>query len=285
MSPRKKTAAKANSRGKGSSQRTVEAEIVETIYDHTSGLLQKDGETLKWGEVYYMFKKSNFSIESEELDELQAFRNIKKSGIFRLAAHPAVFSCADAISWILKNIHINSQYVCNARKEPMASFKPNDLARCYHIEVGIKTLDGQLLSELELTPKDLFPGWYKADKQLKYRPRSRYPTINLRIPYQYMVVMLCRLYGDPYATHFPLSYMPLIYFYADVGVPFNWENMLSENLKASISVVTQAQPGTFPSFHVSSYLLDIMCTLHRYLNMGLSLLPTDASIHIYCKVL
>jgi hypothetical protein len=53
-----------------SSQQTVEVEIVGTIYDDTSGLLEKDGETLKWGEFYYMFKKSNFSVEVEEPDEL-----------------------------------------------------------------------------------------------------------------------------------------------------------------------------------------------------------------------
>jgi hypothetical protein len=74
-----------------SSQQTIEAEIVRTIYDDMSGLLEKDGETLKWGEVYYMFKKSNFSVEEEEPDELQAFKNIRKSGIFRVAAHPVVF--------------------------------------------------------------------------------------------------------------------------------------------------------------------------------------------------
>jgi hypothetical protein len=55
-------------------------------------------------------------MEEEELDELQVFKNIKKSGIFRVAAHPTVFPCADTISWILKNIDINSQYVYNARK-------------------------------------------------------------------------------------------------------------------------------------------------------------------------
>ena len=111
-----------------------------------------------------MFKKSNFYVEEEEPDELQVFRNIGKSGIFRVAAHPTVFPCADTISWILKNIDINSQCVCNARKEPIASFQTDDLAKCYHIDVGNKRLDGQLLNELELTPKDLFPAWYKVDK-------------------------------------------------------------------------------------------------------------------------
>jgi hypothetical protein len=46
------------------------------------------GKHLKWGEVYHMFKKSNFSIEAEEPDELKVFKNIRKSSIFRVASHP-----------------------------------------------------------------------------------------------------------------------------------------------------------------------------------------------------
>jgi hypothetical protein len=100
-----------------------------------------------------------------------------------------------------------------------------------------------------------------------------------------MVAMLCRLYGEPYATHFPLSCMPLIYLCAHVGVSFNWADIFSENIKDVISAVTQAQPGSFPSFHMSSYLLDIMCITHKYPNMGWSWFPVDVVIHIYCKVL
>jgi hypothetical protein len=168
------------------------------------------------------------------------FRNIRKLGIFTVEAHPIVFPCVYAICWILKNTYIDIRYVFNARKKPIASFKPDDLAKCYHIEVRSKKLDGQLLSELELTPKDLLPTCYKEDKQFKYRPKSQYTTTNLRRPYQYMVAMLCRLYEEHDATHFPLSYMPLIYFCADVGASFNWAYILYENLKYDISIVTQA---------------------------------------------
>jgi hypothetical protein len=100
-----------------------------------------------------------------------------------------------------------------------------------------------------------------------------------------MVDMLCRLYEEPDTTHFPLSYMPLIYFCANVGTSFNWADILSENLKNVISYVTQAQPGSFPNFHMDSYILDIMCIAHKYSNMGWSWLSTDVAIHIYYKVL
>jgi hypothetical protein len=232
-----------------------------------------------------MFKKLNFYIEEEEPDKLQAFKNIRKLGIFRVETHPTVFPCIDSILWILKNIDINSRYVCNARKEPISSFRQEFLSKCYHIEEGNKRMDRKILSEFEYTLKDLFPKWYKVDKQFKYRPKIRYPMTNLRSPYHYLVAMMCMLYGETNTTQFSLSYMPLIYLCADVGVSFNWENILSKNLTASISTVTQEKPKTFPSFHMSSYLLDIMCTTHRYPNIGWSWLSSNTSIHIYCKVL
>jgi hypothetical protein len=117
MSPWKKAAMKAiGVEPSSTSQQTIEVEIVGTIYDDTSRLLEKDGETLKWGEVYYMFKKSKFFVEAKDPNELQEFRKIRKSGILRVATQPVVFPSAGAISCILKNIYINSRYVCNVRK-------------------------------------------------------------------------------------------------------------------------------------------------------------------------
>jgi hypothetical protein len=185
-----------------------------------------------------------------------------------VATHPTIFPCANSLSWILRNTYVDSIYIFNARKGLIASFRPDDLAKCYHLEARNKKLYGKLLSELELIPKYLFPKWYKLDKKLKYQIKGRYPTTNLRKPYQYMVTMLCMLYGEPNATQFPLSYMPLIYFCANVGASFNWADILSKNLKNAISAITQAQPGNFPSFHMDSYLLEIMCIAHKYPNMG-----------------
>jgi hypothetical protein len=45
-----------------------------------------------------MFNKSNFSVEGEEPDEFQVYKNMKKMGIFRVATHPTVFPCEDSIS-------------------------------------------------------------------------------------------------------------------------------------------------------------------------------------------
>jgi hypothetical protein len=42
--------------------------------------------------------------------------------------------------------------------------------------------------------------------------------------------------------------MPLIYYCADEGTSFNWEDILSENLTTTISAVKQAQLRDVPEF-------------------------------------
>jgi hypothetical protein len=53
--------------------------------------LEKEGETLKWGNVYLMFTKSNFLVEAEYQDELKIFKNIQKYGIFRVTTRDPIF--------------------------------------------------------------------------------------------------------------------------------------------------------------------------------------------------
>jgi hypothetical protein len=100
-----------------------------------------------------------------------------------------------------------------------------------------------------------------------------------------MVAMLCRLYRDLDASKFPLSYMPLIHYCANEGSSFNWDDILSANLAEAITTVTEITTKTFQNFHMSSYLIDIMCIAHQYPKMGWAWKPTDPTIHIYCKVL
>jgi hypothetical protein len=243
MSPRKKMTSKAPATEAFGSGQQIEDEpdTPGAMYDDdTTGLLEKEGDALRWGDVYQMFKKQNLSIDVEDQDELRIFKNIRRSGIFRVAARVVVFPCVDAITWILKNIDLRNIYVCNSRKEPIALFRLEYLAKCYHLEKGIKKLDSKLLDEFEYTAKELFPKWYKADKQSKHRPKGGYPTTALRRPYQYMVAMLCKIYGEPDASQFSLSYMPLIYYCADEGFSFNWDDILSAKLKNAITTVAES---------------------------------------------
>jgi hypothetical protein len=95
---------------------------------------------------------------------------------------------------------------------------------------GLRNWITNILIEFKYTTKELCPRWYKIDKKFKLRPRGGYPTTMLRRPYQYMVSMLCRIYGEQYASQLSLSYMPLIYYCVDEGLSFKWDDILSSNL-------------------------------------------------------
>jgi hypothetical protein len=62
-------------------------------------------------------------------------------------------------------------------------------------------------------------------------------------------------------------------------------DILSTSLEEAIRAVKETIPGKFPSFHMSSYLLDMVCICHTYPQMGWAWQPSNPPIHIYCKVL
>ena len=92
------------------------------VYDDTTRLLEKGGESLKWGEVFQMFKRQTFPVEADDQDELQIFNNIWRLQLHRVETHVAVLSYENAIVWILKHVDLENRYILNARGEPITSF-------------------------------------------------------------------------------------------------------------------------------------------------------------------
>jgi hypothetical protein len=88
----------------------------------------------------------------------------------------------------------------------------------------------------------------QADKSFKIRPSGEYPTSLLRTLYQYVVAMLCRLYGEHDASKFMLSLVPLIYYIVDIGSSFNWDDILSTSLEDSIRAAKETTPMSFLVF-------------------------------------
>lgn len=82
-------------------------------------------------------------------------------------------------------------------------------------------------------------GCYKLVKTFKSRPSSEYPNNLLKTPYQYVVFMLCRLYGKPDASKFLITWVPLIYYVVDVGSTFNWVNILSTSLEEALRIAKE----------------------------------------------
>jgi hypothetical protein len=44
------------------------------VYDYIARLLDKGGASLKWGELFHMFKRHKFLVEDDDQDELDIFK-------------------------------------------------------------------------------------------------------------------------------------------------------------------------------------------------------------------
>jgi hypothetical protein len=100
-----------------------------------------------------------------------------------------------------------------------------------------------------------------------------------------MVEMIYRLYIEKDASKFMFSLIPLIYYRTGEGSTSDLAEILSTNLTKSIVGVKNTKPRNFPNFHMSLYLLDIMCVVHQYPKMGWAWILKNLAIHIYSKVL
>jgi hypothetical protein len=79
------------------------------------------------------------------------------------------------------------------------------------LDKGNWSLDDDLIKNFPHKVKYLFKIWYNPNKKFKIRPSGEYPTTSLRTPYQNIVAMLSKLYGEHDASKFTLSSMPLIH--------------------------------------------------------------------------
>jgi hypothetical protein len=126
--------------------------------------LEKEGETLNWGDSYHKFKKSIFPIEVENQDKMKILKNIWRSGILIVIAYIIVFPWSDSISWIIEHVDIRNRCVHNAQGEHISSFRPKELEKCYHLDKGERKIDNKLLDEFQNMTKEMCPKLYKPDK-------------------------------------------------------------------------------------------------------------------------
>lgn len=106
------------------------------VYDDITCLLDKGGDSLKWGEPFHMFKRHTFLVEDDDQDELDNFKKNQRSRIHRVEADVGVFPCVYAISWILKDVELEKKYILHSRGEAIASFQLGNLEKYYHLEKG-----------------------------------------------------------------------------------------------------------------------------------------------------
>jgi hypothetical protein len=87
--------------------------------------------------------------------DLEVYRAINKSKLYKVAAHAVMFPYAEAISWIIKKDDLERRYIIDAKGKPMGSFQALAIIACYHLLEGKKILDDKLVNNFPHSPRDI----------------------------------------------------------------------------------------------------------------------------------
>jgi hypothetical protein len=131
----------------------------------------------------------------------------------------------------------------------------------------------------------LMASWWKEDKKFTNRSNNWYGTMNLREPYIYLMALICWLYGEKDCTKFSEAWMPLAYTVAISGSSFNWGEIISKKLSTNVLQAQTSKEGEAPTFHMASYLLDVICTRNVFAGMNLSWHVAELPVHVYFNIL
>jgi hypothetical protein len=80
----------------------------------------------------------------------------------------------------------------------------------------------------------------------------------------YVMILLCRLYGERDFSQFLEAWLPLAYHVAMWGKKFNWGGVISKQLSLKIIQAQSPKPGNPPEFHMVSFLLDVLCAHNTF---------------------
>jgi hypothetical protein len=116
---------------------------------------------------------------------------------------------------------MDTRYMVNSQGHPITYFQDLVISSCYHIEEREKELDMKLVNNFPHSPRELLKSWYKPGKLFKSRPSNEYPTNMLRLPYQYAMAMIYRIYREPNAQKFKITWVPFLDYVTDTGSTFN----------------------------------------------------------------
>jgi hypothetical protein len=79
--------------------------------------------------------------------------------------------------------------------------------------------------------------------------------------------------------------MPIAYTVVISRSSFNWGAIISKQLSICVQHAQTLKEGDAPTFHMTSYLLDVICVGNVFANMNLSWHVAELPIHIYINIL
>jgi hypothetical protein len=107
--------------------------------------------------------------------------------------------------------------------------------------------------------KKILTGWWIEGKRYFAKSDGVYVVTNIRDPYIYDVSTMYILYGEPNYVHFKDAWVLVVHIMVSRGFVFNWVTILSQFMHKALEKDKQPNSEIFPTFHMASFLLNIIC--------------------------
>jgi hypothetical protein len=209
----------------------------------------------------------------------------------RVAARPRLLPYYDMVRWALDHVDILTRTIMNKQKVTIETFRPEHLQTMYKLPTtSDHTYGAEFLEEFkekeciqyDKTMSSLIKDWVSNTMKFIADSHDIYSITSLEPQYKYVAMMTCRLYGKEDTSHFFLAWVPLM-FRVTKGSSFNWAKMLSDRLTNQVTEYReQKEKGKASSFFMSTYIMDIICSMTPFPLMTWSWTPTeDEPIHVY----
>lgn len=92
----------------GKEEEEADIDTLGPVYNVTHCIIDKD-TSFQQGEIFQVFTNETFPYLPEKDSDIEVYWAIIKSTLHKIAVHAAIFPCAEAISWIIKQAHIDNK--------------------------------------------------------------------------------------------------------------------------------------------------------------------------------
>jgi hypothetical protein len=216
---------------------------------------------------------------------------VANSELHKVAARPKLFPYTDMIRWALDHVNIPTRTIYNHQNTIFGSFQLEDIQVMYKLSSNpryvynapfVMKFEKDECTSYDRIFHDIVKTWWGNEKKIKANIHGIYSTTSCDAYIMYTTMILCRLFKKKNPTHFTIEWVPIIHEVAE-GFTFDWRKLLSDNLVKQIeSYTSQKYKGENSPFHMSAYIMDVICFKTQFPLMNWNWTPTVTNgIHIY----
>jgi hypothetical protein len=168
--------------------------------------------------------------------------------------------------WDYKNVNTHAQTITNKKGNTIAPLNPDSFHRIYKLSKPLVFLNKGFLENFTKEnpkPLEILQDWWDEETPFVSKLNRVYNTQYFKPPYQLLISMICRLYGEENCIHFKQEWTTMAHAVVEKGAVFNWVSILSPTSASTSRRPTKAHNQVFICLPFSLMLFVHMSLTHK----------------------